>query len=72
MPTASYDEIADWYEEKFLGRQRAGVEAQRDDSLGINPRCATISARRRGTCLELGCGTGVYAAGRRELGWTPR
>ena len=37
VPTASYDEIADWYEEKFLGRQRAGVRAQRDDPLGINP-----------------------------------
>lgn len=62
---AGYDEIADWYEGEFLGRQ-AGK-----DPLGISHALATLLGAGRGRCLEIGCGTGVHAAKIRELGWTP-
>jgi SAM-dependent methyltransferase len=62
---AAYDEIADWYEEEFLARQAEG------DPLGIRHALAALLGYGRGTCLEIGCGTGVHAAQIRELGWTP-
>jgi SAM-dependent methyltransferase len=62
-PTAAYDEIADWYEQEFLSRDLGflGVERALRDLLGPGS----------GTCLEIGCGTGVRAELLRELGWTP-
>jgi len=62
---AAYDEIADWYEQEFLARQ-AG-----EDPLGIRGAVRQLLGAGRGVCLEVGCGTGVYAQQLRELGWTP-
>src|SRR5262245_485132 len=62
--TAAYDEIADWYEAEFLGRDDG-------DSLGIRHALRGLLGEGTGTCLEIGCGTGVYAAEVRQLGWTP-
>jgi hypothetical protein len=74
-PTAAYDEIADWYEQEFPGGQpatgkRAGERADADP-LGIGRALRRLLGRGSGTCLDIGCGTGVQAATVRELGWTP-
>jgi SAM-dependent methyltransferase len=63
---ATYDEIADWYEEQFLGSQQSG-----HDPLGIDRAVSDLLGEGSGVCLEIGCGTGVYAARVRQLGWTP-
>lgn len=63
MPTAApYDEIADWYESVFLAAQRAQPSPDGfADRLGID-RCLTgLLGSGSGVCLEVGCGTGVYA-----------
>jgi hypothetical protein len=70
-PTAAYDEIADWYEQEFLARQRAGGGRSEADPLGVDRALRDLLGRGRGTCLEVGCGTGVRAGTVRELGWTP-
>jgi SAM-dependent methyltransferase len=62
---ALYDGIADWYEEHFLAAQ-AG-----NDPLGIVPALRGLLGVGSGACLEIGCGTGVYAEPVRDLGWTP-
>jgi SAM-dependent methyltransferase len=64
-PVAAYDDIADWYEQEFLARQ-AGT-----DPLGIRRALHELLGVGEGICLEVGCGTGVYAEQVRELGWTP-
>jgi SAM-dependent methyltransferase len=64
-PTAAYDEIADWYETRFLTGRAEG------DPLGIHGAIETLLGTGTGRCLEIGCGTGVYAAPIRALGWTP-
>jgi predicted TPR repeat methyltransferase len=64
-PTAAYDPIADWYEQEFLARQAEG------GPLGIRSTLSALLGLGDGTCLEVGCGTGVYAAQIRGLGWTP-
>jgi len=56
-PTAAYDEIADWYEHEFLARQEAA-----DDPIGVRRTLDALLGPGRGPCLEIGCGTGVYAA----------
>jgi SAM-dependent methyltransferase len=65
---AAYDEIADWYETEFLEQQRGtdpiGVTRALRETLGAAPAAG-------GLCLEIGCGTGEYAATDRTLGWTP-
>jgi SAM-dependent methyltransferase len=63
--TAAYDEIADWYEHEFLAQQADG------DPLGIREALAALLGAGRGPCLEIGCGTGIYAEQVRELGWSP-
>src|SRR5574341_2485001 len=70
-PTAAYDEIADGYEQEFLGSQRARDGIADADPLGINRALRDLLGQGTGTCLEIGCGTGVHAARVRELGWTP-
>jgi SAM-dependent methyltransferase len=74
-PTAAYDEIADWYEEEFLGGRQATGKSEGGsadaDPLGIGRALRHLLGRGSGTCLEIGCGTGVHAARVRELGWTP-
>jgi ubiquinone/menaquinone biosynthesis C-methylase UbiE len=64
---AAYDEIADWYEHKFLGTQ----DRRAADPLEIDRCLRALLGPGSGTCLEIGCGTGVHAATVRELGWTP-
>jgi len=64
--TAAYDEIADWYENDFLSRQESA-----GDPIGIRRALTSLLGTGRGLCLEIGCGTGVYAAQVRSLGWTP-
>lgn len=68
---AAYDEIADWYEEVFLARHRAAAERPGGDPLGIDHALRDLLGPGSGTCLEVGCGTGIHADRVRELGWTP-
>ncbi len=68
MPsTAPYDEIADWYEHEFLTRSR-GLSRH---PLGIDSALRDLLGAGKGPCLEIGCGTGEWAAMVRGLGWTP-
>ncbi len=69
MGTAAYDEIADWYATEFLGTREPGVPDP--DPLGIQRALTRLLGTGTGTCLEIGCGTGVHADQVRELGWTP-
>ena len=73
MPTAArYDEIADWYEAVFLAAQRAAPSPDGfADRLGIDRALVELLGTGEGVCLEIGCGTGVYAARVTGLGWTP-
>lgn len=78
MTRAAYDDIADWYEAEFLPVQRWGSD-QREyaDQIGIDEAIAELLGRRPesgagpGRCLEVGCGTGIYADRIRSLGWAP-
>ena len=63
MPAASYDEIADWYEQQIGTRP--------DDPLDLGRVLRTLLGPGASTCLEIGCGTGMHAARVRALGWTP-
>ncbi len=65
-PEALYDQIADWYEEKFL----PGVHAQ-GDPLEYGRLVSDLLGPGRGRLLEVGCGTGDHSARFRSLGWTP-
>jgi ubiquinone/menaquinone biosynthesis C-methylase UbiE len=73
MPTvAPYDEIADWYETVFLAAQRAQKTPDGfADRLGIDRSLSELLGSGSGVCLEVGCGTGVYADRVRQLGWRP-
>jgi len=62
---APYDEIADWYEHEFLPATDV------DDRIGVRRSLSELLGPGSGVCLEVGCGTGAYAAQARELGWTP-
>lgn len=66
-PTASYDEIAEWYEHAFLAQTRGLSE----HPLGIDVALRTLLGTESGPCLEIGCGTGEWAELVRELGWKP-
>ena len=68
---AVYDEIADWYEEEFLGRRSGEPGASDTDPIGVDRILGDLLGHGSGTCLEIGCGTGVVAAKVRELGWDP-
>lgn len=69
MPTAAYDQIADWYEHEFLGGQAGSGLPGDGDPLGIERVLVDLLAAGSGVCLDIGCGTGVHAARVRELGW---
>jgi SAM-dependent methyltransferase len=72
VPQAPYDEIADWYETRFLVAQRSSVsEGGFADSLGIDQALVEMLGPGEGRCLEVGCGTGIYSSRISELGWTP-
>jgi len=66
MTGSAYDEIADWYEFEFLRARSA-----QDDPLGVHEALRDLLGPGSGRCLEVGCGTGVYAADVRALGRTP-
>jgi ubiquinone/menaquinone biosynthesis C-methylase UbiE len=69
---AAYDDIAEWYENDFLALQRsANTEAGYADSLGIDQALVELLGPGEGVCLEVGCGTGIYADRLASLGWTP-
>ena len=75
---APYDEVADWYEHEFLAAQRAHGDGVHADALGIDRSLVELlgpaPAPAGGTappCLEVGCGTGIYAERVRSLGWHP-
>jgi SAM-dependent methyltransferase len=65
----AYDEIADWYEQEFLG----GRDPARDDGdpLGIGRALRDLLGEGSDICLEIGCGTGGRAVRVSQLGWTP-
>jgi len=65
--TADYDEIADWYEHEFLARSGGSG----GHPLGIDVALIELLGPGVGPCLEIGCGTGEWAATVRGLGWTP-
>jgi SAM-dependent methyltransferase len=67
---ATYDEIADWYEEGFLGpRSEDGLPI--NDPIGIDSALSDLLGQGVGSCLEIGCGTGTHAARVRSLGYVP-
>lgn len=69
---AAYDDIADWYENDFLKLQRtAAADQEFADSLGIDRALVELLGTGNGLCLEVGCGTGIYAERVAGLGWTP-
>src|SRR4051794_19539036 len=59
----AYDEHADWYN-GYLTGPAAGHTTRTTTALveALGPGT--------GTCLDLGCGTGVHAPAVRRLGWT--
>ena len=70
-PTAAYDEIADWYENEFLGGQSTRARTRDGNPLDLGGVLSRLLGEGSGTCLEIGCGTGVHATQIRKLGWTP-
>ncbi len=69
---APYDEIADWYEDEFLAVQRRdAASSEFADYLGVDEALATLLGPGVGDCLEVGCGTGIYAERVRSLGRNP-
>lgn len=69
MSAAAYDQIADWYEQDFLGGHDAGTTDGNPRSL--SRLLGDLLGTGSGTCLEIGCGTGIHAAAVRDLGRTP-
>lgn len=68
---AAYDDIAEWYESEFLALQRSvAPNDQFADSLGIDRALVELLGAGEGLCLEVGCGTGIYAERIAQLGWT--
>jgi len=66
-PSASYDAIADWYEREFMARTRG----LREHPLGIDSALRALLDHGSDACLEIGCGTGEWAALIRSLGRAP-
>jgi len=68
--SAPYDEIADWYEDEFLGnRSEDGLPMS--DPIGVDDSLSEMLGQGVGASLEIGCGTGTHAARVRGLGWSP-
>jgi ubiquinone/menaquinone biosynthesis C-methylase UbiE len=57
---ARYDGIADWYDTEF---QPAPLESETWEAL------SRLLGEGSGALIDIGCGTGAYAAGLAELGW---
>jgi len=67
---ATYDAIADWYENDFLGgRSDDGLPI--GDPIGVDGVLSELLGHGVGVCLEIGCGTGIHAARVRSLGRVP-
>ncbi|MCQ4082599.1 class I SAM-dependent methyltransferase [Streptomyces sp. RB6PN25] len=64
VSTAPYNEIAHWYEQEFL-------RSQEDDPIGVHRVLRQLLGEGAGSCLEIGCGTGIHASRLRALGWDP-
>ncbi|MGH2468938.1 MAG: class I SAM-dependent methyltransferase, partial [Chloroflexota bacterium] len=62
MPLARYDEIAEWYE-AYIGGEASPFSEQ------VKEAVRRLLGQGQGACLDIGCGTGFYAAQLRELGW---
>jgi ubiquinone/menaquinone biosynthesis C-methylase UbiE len=62
--TLGYDDIADWYEREFAPSREPGHRGGLDEVL------ADLLGSGEGVCLDVGCGTGSYAAPTSALGWT--
>jgi SAM-dependent methyltransferase len=60
MGTARYDGIADWYDTEF---QPAPLESETWETL------VRLLGGGGGSLIDVGCGTGGYAAGLAERGW---
>lgn len=60
MTGARYDGIADWYDAEF---QPAPLESETWKTL------RALLGEGNGALIDIGCGTGAYAAGLTELGW---
>lgn len=72
MTKAAYDDIAEWYETEFLAFQRRdGANRDFADLIGIDQAITNLLGPGTGICLEVGCGTGIYADRVRSLGWEP-
>lgn len=72
MTGAAYDEIADWYETEFLRAQRVLTkDAEYGDFIGIEQAVVELLGPGAGLCLDVGCGTGIYADRMRRLGRDP-
>ena len=59
---AGYDAHADWYDAYVTG------DARRHTERTTAALCTTVGPGA-GVCLDVGCGTGVHAAGLRSIGW---
>jgi len=70
-PTAAYDDIADWYEQEFLGGHGTGARTHDGNPLDLSVVLRDLLGHGHGICLEIGCGTGIHADQARRLGWTP-
>jgi hypothetical protein len=57
MPMTAYDEIADWYEQEFVGGQASDPARDDGDPLGIGRALRDLLGEGSGICLEIGCGT---------------
>lgn len=68
---AVYDAIADWYEREFLGDPGTVPDEPTADPIGIYAALETLLGPGDTQCLEIGCGTGVYAPWLRRRGWDP-
>ena len=70
--TAAYDDVADWYESEFLPNQRRFADdSPFADPSGVDQTIVELLGSGSGRCLQMGCGTGIYADRIRSLGWTP-
>lgn len=57
----TYDAIADWYEDEFLG-DRSDDGLPISDPIGVDSAIGELLGNGVGICLEIGCGTGTHAA----------
>ncbi|MFD6160119.1 methyltransferase domain-containing protein [Nocardia sp. NPDC060256] len=71
MTQAAYDTIAEWYENTFLAGQRVQHDGKVADPLGIEHALDALLGDGTGPCLDIGCGTGIFAEQIGRLGWEP-